>query len=86
MELRPSLLITIMADHIESHTTKLLSLCLGIQYSEKDSSCKRHVVWNRRRMELVGLIQRETKTTLQIMLLLIEIAIHNRFRSQLESL
>ena len=69
-----------------SKTTKTMQQnysiwCLGIQYSEMDtnSSCKSEEVKSRQ-MELL-VIPRKTKTTLYIMLLRIESAIHDRFRS-----
>ena len=51
--------------------------CLGIKYSEKNSSCKREV--KRRQMEFDRLISRKTDNIIK--LLRMEIAIHDRFRS-----
>ena len=55
--------MTIKEDHIENHTTKYSIWRLGIQYSEKYSSCNREKAKNRQ-MEFAGSIRRETKYTI----------------------
>ena len=56
--------IAIREDHIENHVLQNYSIWrLGIQYGKKDSRSKREKAKNRQ-MEFVGVVPRETKTTL----------------------